>query len=102
MRATVSKALYLAAKADGLAWRTMAETLAASLAKPPELMIEKPSLERKRRKSVVSEAIREQSGGDPRLMGYLRKRANDLKRDGKPDADIAAELSRWSTTEVPE
>lgn len=51
-------------------------------------------------RSVVAEAIKAQSEGDPRLARYLSKRAQELKAENKRPEEIAAELANWQTTEV--
>lgn len=51
-------------------------------------------------RSVVGEAIKAQSEGDPRLARYLSKRAQELKAENKRPEEIALELANWQTTEV--
>lgn len=51
-------------------------------------------------RSVVAEAIKAQSEGDPRLARYLSKRAQELKAENRRPEEIAAELANWQTTEV--
>ncbi len=47
---------------------------------------------------VVQQAIRDEAAGDSRLAGHLRKRANELKAEGKNPEEIAQELRTWQTT----
>lgn len=54
-----------------------------------------------REPSVITQTIREEAAGDPRLTGYLRRRARELKLE-HPDwepAQIAEQLGSWQTTE---
>lgn len=98
MSATVPKVLYLEAKRNAAAWRKMAEALAA--ARPVPVITEPLRPASKRKTSPIAGAIKNESRGDARLARYLHGRANELKKEGKSPADIAAELSKWSTTEA--
>lgn len=53
----------------------------------------------KREPSIVSQVIREQSGGDPRLAAHLRTYAGKLKREGADENQIAYALGVWVSTE---
>lgn len=96
MSATVPRALYLAERENANAWREMAISLAATL-KQPVVMPSTPANPVK--KSPIAEAIQRESGGDPRLAGYFRKRVTELRKEGKTDGDIVELLGKWSTTE---
>lgn len=91
------KTRYLAEKANAEAWREMAMKLADALKQPAPVLAAAPIT--KRKKSGIADAIQRESGGDPRLAGYLRKRASKLKKEGKTEADIIEVLGQWSTTE---
>lgn len=54
---------------------------------------------KKKRESIVQQAIREEAGSDQRLAAYFRKRASDLRREGTSDADIVDAIHNWQTTE---
>lgn len=51
---------------------------------------------------LIRAAIRDESGGDPRLAAYLRSRASELARSGDKTArQIADELRTWETVGDP-
>ncbi len=49
--------------------------------------------------SVVAQTIKDESGGDPRLAAWFRKRASELRAEGKSPEEIAAQLGTWQSTE---
>ncbi len=49
--------------------------------------------------SVVAQTIKDESGGDPRLAAWFRKRASELRAEGKTPEEIAAQLGTWQSTE---
>ncbi len=53
-----------------------------------------------REKDPVAEAIRAESGGDPKLAAHFSKYARELKRDGKTVEEIAA-LIGWTSGDPP-
>lgn len=65
--------------------------------KPPPL----PGLQDRqpRKVSPVQQAIRDEAGSDTRLAAYLRKRADDLRREGKKDEEIVELLHTWETAD---
>lgn len=66
---------------------------------PPESVPVTPQIAPPKVKSVIAEAIREESAGDTRLAGWYWKRVRTLKAEGKAEADIVAEIRSWVTTE---
>lgn len=61
---------------------------------PDDLRIPKP-----KPADPIKQVIREQSAGDRKLEGHLRSYANELRANGMKPDDIAAELTRWTTSE---
>lgn len=47
---------------------------------------------------TLAKIIRDESQGDQRLASYFRKRATELRKQGKNEGEIAAELQAWETT----
>lgn len=50
--------------------------------------------------SVVAQAIKDESQGDPKLARVLWKRARELRQENHSPEEIAKEIRRWETTEV--
>lgn len=52
-------------------------------------------------RDIIQETIRQESGGDRRMMEHLRKRARELRQENPLwSADqIAGELARWETAD---
>jgi hypothetical protein len=78
----------------------------AALANPPvihNLDVPRGTNGEKSAVSVITQAIRDESGGDQRLAAFLRKRSRDLKAEHPDweDEQVAAELAKWETTEIP-
>ena len=98
----VTRELYQRVVKEAEQWRKLSDTLLAKLTvqleHAPIPHVALPA----RKKSPISDVIKQESGGDPRLAGYLRKRARQLRSEGKAPADIASELQRWSSTEQTE
>jgi hypothetical protein len=55
-----------------------------------------------RPKSVIAQAIAEESGGDSKLARWFWKRAGELKAENKTPEEIARALRQWQTSEVEE
>lgn len=82
----------------GKRYDAMAERYHALAAPPkPEMAEAAPLIDRV--PSIVTQAIKDESGGDPRLAAHLRKRANELKAEKKTPEEIVAQLSTWQSTE---
>lgn len=101
----VSRETYAAAVREAETWRAEYRAMQsryfdAVTPRQPTLTYTEPANEPvKKRPSPIAAAIKQESGGDPRLAGYLRKRARELRAEGMVPADIAVELVRWQTTE---
>jgi FtsZ-binding cell division protein ZapB len=85
-------------------WQTRYDTLLDKyheLAQPKVAEKEVPGVPAERVTSPVTDAIRAESGGNPRLAQYLSRRAAELRRENpKASAeDIAGMLQSWSSTE---
>lgn len=49
--------------------------------------------------SLVAQAIREEAGDDHRLARYLWRYVGTMRRDGATEAECAAAVHDWETTE---
>jgi hypothetical protein len=75
-----------------------------ALALPVLPVMATPVVREPAKPSVIAQAIRDESVGDPRLAAFLRNRSRELKLDHPDWADeqIATELTKWETTADPD
>lgn len=102
----VSRELYERAVREAETWRTLYDRTAVALQdvltpKPATIVTQNGTTDlTPRPESVVAKAIRDEAGGDSRLAAWLRKRASQLRADGKQPEEIAEQLRSWQTTET--
>lgn len=58
-----------------------------------------PAVTPPRQEDPIAECIRGLAQGDAQLASYFRKRAQELKAEGKGGQDIVTELNRWQSSE---